>query len=179
MQDNQLVELFRPIIISGLAAQGLSNVIVRRGFQSTQQGTETAPVVSYFKKSDVWYGFLGTEINWNSGSSQLDETEDQNVETTFQINTLVIQNPVTQGQMTASDLANIVAQILSSNQSLAILKASDVGMYRITGIQNQNIIDDFGQNEFCPFFEFTLTHHRDSITHPPGSTKFNAGIYGF
>lgn len=175
MLDNQLIQLFLPIIKHGLIANGLTNVSVKQAYQPTQQGVNTNATVYFFKVSDHRYGWVGRVNTWNADTGQMIYTETQNYETTFQINALVIQDPKTPNQYTASDLVNTVAQIMQSASTVQTLIDSDVGIYRITDIRNPYFMDDKDRFEASPSFDFTLTHKQISQTITPviSSTKLD------
>jgi hypothetical protein len=163
MTDNQLIQLFLPIIQAGLIADGFTDVITKQANQPTQQGVNTGPTVYFFKVASKRYGFLGRWDKWDSLDSEMVHTESQYYETTFQISTLVRQLPMTPNQYTASDLANEVASIMQSDNTRAILNASGVGILRVTDIANPYFVDDRDQFEASPSFDFVLTSQASRV----------------
>ena len=166
MTDNELIMLFRPIIIAGLATDGFNNVAVKQANQPTQQGVNTGPTVYFFKVANKRYGFLGRKDKWSTPTSKMDHTEKQNFETTFQVSALVTQNPKNLTLPTASDLVNEVASIMQSDNTRAILGASGVGILRITDVVNPYFVDDRDNFEASPSFDFVLTYvnTRESVS---------------
>lgn len=167
MTDNQLIQLFLPIIQAGLIADGFTNVITKQANQPTQQGVNSGPTVYFFKVASKRYGFLGRLDQWDSVSTTMVHTESQYYETTFQISALVRQLPTTPNQYTASDLVNEVASIIQSDNARDILNASGVGILRVTDISNPYFVDDRDQFEASPSFDFVLTSQASRVGTTP------------
>jgi hypothetical protein len=178
MLDNQLIQLFVPIISAGLIAQGYTGVKVKASYQPTQQGTENVPVVYFYKVFDRLYGFLHRYDYWDSNASQEVHTETQVYETTFQIMAYAQQDPANINSVTASDYANIVASILQSDSSRETMQASDVQILRVTDVRNLSMINDQDQFQYVPSFDFVLTHEQSVVTTSPVVESFTPGIYG-
>jgi hypothetical protein len=167
MNDNALIQLFLPIITSGLIAAGYTGVIVKQANQPTQQGVNTPPTVYFYKVGDHRYGFLRRSDEWDTINNIMVHTELQQYETTFQISALVLQNPLTPDQYTASDLVNEVAAIMQSDFTRVILFNADVGILRVTDVVNPYFTDDRDQFEASPSFDFILTHKQTRVTQDP------------
>lgn len=174
--DNTLIQLFRPIIQNGLIADNFTDVVVQQANQPTQQGIPTASTVYFYKTGNRRYGFLGRQDVWNSFANSMIHHERQYYETTFRIQTLVLQN-VKAPLYTASDLANEVASIMQSDKTLAILNSQDVGILRVTNIINPYFTDDKDNFEALPSFDFTLLYLNDRISTNPVIDSFESGIY--
>jgi len=164
MLDNQLIQVFLPIIQTGLTADGYTGVKVIAANQPTQQGVSLSPVVTFYKIADHRYGFLGRFNNWNPSNLTMEHTEEQMYETTFQISALVRQNPSTPNQYTASDLVNEVSAIMQSDNTLDILYNNGIGILRITDVSNGYFTDDMDNFEASPSFDFTLTHTQTRVS---------------
>jgi hypothetical protein len=177
MRDNDLIRLFRPIIIAGLADRGIEDATVKQAYQPTQQGINTNPCVYFFKVGDRRYGFLKRSDVWDEDESVMVHTERQRYETTFQINALVRQNPGDTAGFTASDIVNIVSDILQSDSTIKILQNAEVGILRITEVRNPYFMDDRDQFEASPSFDFVLLHNQDYITTTPIVERTEFGIY--
>ena len=115
--DNSLIQIFLPIINAGLIADGFTGVVVKQANQPTMQGIPTSPTIYFFKVANKRYGFLGCSDQWNSNTSQMDHSESQYYESTWQMQSLVLQDPTTPNQYTASDLINEVASIMQSDST--------------------------------------------------------------
>jgi hypothetical protein len=165
MTDNQVILIFRTIILQGLVDAGLTNVAVKQSNQPTQQGINTNPTVYFFKVSNRRYGFLGRYSTWTNSAMQ--HKEIQYIESTFQIAALVLQNPKIPTAPTASDLINVVADIMQSEQTCTILNSSGIGILRVTEIRNPYFVDDRDQFEAIPSFDFTLVYENDRVSIDP------------
>jgi hypothetical protein len=167
MTDNELIQLFLPIIQAGLIADGFPNVVTKQANQPTQQGINSSPTVYFYKVASKRYGFLGRWDKWDTITSKMVHTESQYYETTFQVSALVRQFPVTPNQYTASDLVNEVASIMQSDNTRAILNASGVGILRVQNISNPYFVDDRDQFEASPSFDFVLVSQGSRVTTTP------------
>lgn len=167
MTDNQLIQLFLPIIQAGLVTDGFMDVIVKAANQPTQQGINKGPTVYFYKISTKRYGFLGRQDVWDATHSVMTHTESQYYETTFQVSALVLQSPLTPNQYTAGDLVNEVASIMQSDNTRAILNASGVGILRIQDIPNPFFVDDRDMFEASPSIEFVLTSQAFRVNNDP------------
>ncbi len=177
MRDNDLIRLFLPIISSDLVSYGYPGVTVKQSNQPTMQGANSNPTVYFYKLFDKRYGWLFRESKYNEDTEIMSHTEMQMYETTFQIGSLVMQNPSTPYQYTASDLINSVAAIMQSDSTRATLAASNVGILRITDVRNPYFKDDYDKFEAFPSFDFTLTHRQTRVTEDPVIESINLEIY--
>ncbi len=176
--DNTLIQLFLPIINTGLIADGFTNVSVKQSNQPTMQGINTNPTVYFYKTGNKRYGYLGRYDRWNSMTSTMVHTEHQYYECTFNVAALVLQNPLDITIPTASDLVNEVACIMQSDNTRYILNQSDVGILRIQNIVNPYFFDDRDNFEASPSFEFTLLYENIRTSTTPIISAFNANIIG-
>lgn len=171
MNDNDLIELFLPIITDGLTANGYSGVTVQQNYEPTMQGINSGPTVYFFKVGDHRYGFTKREDVLPSPDSPIfTHTETQQYETTFQVSALVTED-VNNISYTASDLVNIVAAILGSDNARNIMQDQNVEILRITEVRNPYFIDDRDRYEADPSFDFTLTYLRAIIATTPIVTQ--------
>jgi hypothetical protein len=173
-RDNQIIQIFLPIIQNGLVAAGYENVIVKQSNQPTQQGVPTTATVFFFKVSNKRYGFLGRYDQWII--DQMVHHESQYMEITFQVSSLVLQYPITPNQYTASDLVNEVAAIMQSDNTREILNNNGIGILRVMEIQNPYFIDDRDQFEASPFFQFTLVYRDDRVSTNPIIDEYDYNI---
>lgn len=167
MKDNELIQLFSPIILSGLIERGFTNVGLVQADQPTQQGAVTTPTVYFFKLMDKELGFIGRNTEFDTVNQLAVHTESQYYETTFQCNALVIQNPLDINGFTASDIVKAVSKVLQSDNALATLNSSGVGVLRISEIRNIYFKDDRGQFEASPSFDFILVHQDKFVSTVP------------
>lgn len=176
MNDNQLIQIFLPIIKNGLIAMGLTGVVVKQFNQPTQQGINTGPTV-YFSKipGDRRLGnisYTGAVVD-----DVYIEISSQWYESTFSVSALVIQDPTNISLYTASDLVNSVAAIMQSQLTTELLAAQGIGIYRVNEVPNPFFKDDRDQFEASSNFNFTLTHQQIITVIPPIVDSVNPGIY--
>lgn len=164
MLDNQLVQVFLPVINAQLTAYGYTGVTVIAANQPTQQGIPTGPTVYFHKLNDHRLGFLRRFDTWNELTSVMTHTEEQQYETTFQVNALVIQSPATPNQYTASDLVNDVCFIMQSDYTREILYNNQISILRVTDVTNGYFVDDKDNFEANPSFDFTLSYVRSKVS---------------
>lgn len=167
MTDNQLIQLFLPIIQAGLIVDGFAGVIVKQANQPTQQGVNSSPTVYFTMIDKRRYGYLGRFYAWDSDDSVMVHTESQYMESTFQVSALVRQFPTTPNQYTANDLVYEVSNIMQSDSTLDLLNAAGVGILRVTDIRNPYFTDDRDQFEAVPSFDFTLTYQNSRVMNTP------------
>ncbi len=177
MTDNELIQIFLPIITAGLTADGFTGVTTIAANQPTQQGIPTGPTVYFYKVADRRYGFLQRTDVWDAMTSTMIHTEFQPYETTFQISTLVLQSPLTPNAYTASDLASEVAAIMQSDNTREILYNNDIGILRVTDISNGYFVDDKDNFEASPNFDFVLTHFRERVSDGNSCTDIEVDIF--
>lgn len=174
--DNQIIQIFLPIINNALIADGFPEVIVKQANQPTQQGIDTPPTVYFFKVANKRYGWLGRDDVWDGMSSTMVHTETQYIESTWQLTALVLQSPATPNQYTASDLINEVASIMQSDNTRTILNNSGIGILRITDIRNPYFVDDRDNFEASPSFDFVLTYENIRTSVNPIISTFITNI---
>lgn len=187
----KLAELFTLLISTieaGLVAQQLTladeegegGVVVQQSNQPTQQGVPSAPTVAiyyigsrrvgYPKRSDKWVPPVGAEPGYMA------HEERQWHETTFQVTALVTQNVKLLNQLAADDLATAAANALQSDAGLALLKAQQVGILRITATRPGLFVDDRGRNEYAPNFDFTVTHENVRLSQNPAVSGYEFNL---
>lgn len=176
--DNQLIQLFLPIINAALIADGFTGVTTKQANQPTQQGIQTNPAIYFYKVGDRRYGFLGRDDVWDQDSSSMQHSESQYYESTWQVSALVLQNPVTPNQYTASDLVNEVASIMQSDNTRDILNRSGVGILRVTDVLNPYFVDDRDNFEASPSFDFVLQYENIRQSISPIVSEFHGTIIG-
>lgn len=177
MIDSALQTLIEQIVSNGLIAAGVTSVKVRQAYQPIQVGVPKGALVAFFKVTDHRYGWVQRRSYVDPDTQIMMLKTVQQCETTFQMQALVPLKSEPPTQMTASDLINAVAAIMQDNDTLAILKQNDVGIYRIIDVRNPYFIDDRDQNEACPSFDFTLTHKQTIIKQTPAVQSVKSGIY--
>jgi hypothetical protein len=158
MFDLALQQIFVPIISAGLIARGYSGIVVQQAAQPITQGVNSNPTVYFIKLFDKLYGWQKRDNFIDPDTGDMMRIAEQWRETTFQVNTLVTQDPANLSGYTASDLANIVASILIDASTITNLADLGIGLLRVTDVRNPYFTDDRDRFEASPSFDFTLTH---------------------
>lgn len=175
MLENALFTLIRSVILTGLTANGQSNVLVEQSYQPTQEGVEITPTVYLNKLPDHRYGSPLKSDIYDSVNSVFIHTETEAYESMFQTTVLATQDPNDIVSYTAIDIANLVTAILQSDAALKTLNAAGVKIYRVTDIRKPQFVDDRDQFEASPNFDFTVTHEQAIISQTPiiNTLEFN------
>ena len=166
LTDNQIIQIFLPIINNALVVDGYTGVTVKQANQPTMQGIDT----------NKRYGWLGRNDVWDTMSSQMVHTETQYIESTWQMQALVLQNPATPNQYTASDLVNEVASIMQSDSTRTILNNNGIGILRVGDLINPYFVDDHDNFEASPSFDFVLIYQNTRTSINPIITTFTTDI---
>ena len=103
-------------------------------------------------------------------------TETQYIESTWQMQALVLQNPATPNQYTASDLVNEVASIMQSDSTRTILNNNGIGILRVGDLINPYFVDDHDNFEASPSFDFVLIYQNTRTSINPIITTFTTDI---
>lgn len=172
MNDNELVEIFRPFLISELVAAGYSNIVIKSAYQSTKQGTPTAPTVFFAKISSVRYG--SPKKSYQMVNGEMKYIFSQNYRTTFQLSFLMTRNAG--DTKTVGDLAEETADIMSGDGMHYLLKANGIGIERIETVLNPYFTDDSDRYQASPSFDFVLTHKRSRIETVPYTTTIDTTV---
>ncbi len=176
--DNSLIQVFLPIINNALIDDGFTGVKVMQSNQPTQQGIPTAPTIFFFKVASKRYGYIGRLDEWDADAVEMVHTENQYYESTWQVSALVLQNPATPNQYTASDLVDEVSSIMQSDSTRDILNESGIGILRVQDIVNPYFVDDRDNFEASPSFDFVLTYENFRLSTNPIVSEFNSTIVG-
>lgn len=176
MLDNELIELFLPVINAGLVARGFAGVAVKQAYQPTQQGAVSTPVVYFSKVGDRRLGWVDRENVFDDFAQEMEHTEAQCYETTFQFNAYVVANPGNPSY-TASDLCNTVAQILQADSTLQTFATVGVGVLRIGDVRNIYFVDDRDRHEASPSFDIVFTHKQIFTNVDPVVSSVDYAIY--
>lgn len=174
MRDNQLIAVIVSVLRAGLAdsailvvASDAGDAVVQQDFQPTTQGTPSGPAVFLHKIGDVPMGWPARTDALNEAQTSFDHTEMQWMQTSFQVTAMAQQDPSDINAMTASDLCNAARAILQSDATRETFLAQGIGIYRPGDPRNPYFLDEKGQYEAAPSFDFTLTHQQVIITGTP------------
>lgn len=177
MLDNELIALVISTITAQELAAGIPGTPIAQAFQPTQQGPNTVRTAYLHKVGDHRRGTPDRHQEWDEDAEKIVRTTTQVYETTFQISALSTQIPNQTTQMTASDLLNLIAYILQSEDTIIALQNAGVGILNVSDIRNTPFIDDHARNEYQPSFDFTLTHKQVVTTEAPVLQSTEFAIY--
>lgn len=177
MIDNELIALFRGILVSGLAARGLSDVQIAQAYQPIQEGTISGRSLYFFKAYDHGFGWLARSSKYDPMADVVKTTYQQEIESTFTIFALAKQDPSSLISLTASDIASTARMILQQDSALQTFLQNDVSIQRIENIRNNSFYDDYEQFEFNASFDFTLVHFQTDIVQVPSVATMTGNVY--
>lgn len=179
MTDPELFTLLIAGFQAGLAARA-PGVDIKQNYQPTQQGAQTPPTLYLHKLFDTRRGWVARKDVYDpdadEGRGAFLHKESQWYETTFQILALATGSPVAPNAPTASDIANVAADIMQSDSMMGRLRAANVGVLRISGITNPYSVNDTDRFEGEPSFDFVLTHKREYIDGVPAVSLIEINI---
>lgn len=170
MLDNQLYQLILSTINPQLKNVGIPGVVIAQAYQPWRQGVDPQQAAYLYKLGDHRQGFPRNANVWDSNQQKEIYTQLQVYQTTFQMSTLAIQDPVNNNQLTASDIVNLLAAILQNSITVQTFINQGVGILDIKDIRNPYFIDDQNRYEAAPSFDFTLTHTQVLSTTVPFTT---------
>lgn len=167
MNDNAFLALIIPVLGGGLLDAGVSGIKVKQSYQPTQQGAESGPAAYLHKIGDVRRGSAAVSERWDAGQSAMIRTETQQMETTWQMDARVPQNPADETALTPADVVNAAAMVMASRSVREVLTANGLGILRITDVRNPFNTDDSDRQAAAPSFDFTITHEQVLTTTVP------------
>lgn len=175
MNENVLIANLLTVLHAGFASRSIT-VGIKQNYQPTQQGAPSAPTVFLHKINDNQYGYPGRKDAWNTGLAVMQHTENQWIETTFQVNATAIQDPANTTQLTSGDYVKTAARILGSDAAVTSLAALGIGILRIQKIRNTQFVDEKAQNEASPSFDFTVSYQDVETTSEPSTAILTGTI---
>jgi hypothetical protein len=169
MNENVAIANLISVITAGFAARAVT-VGIKQSYQPVQQGAPSLPTIFLHKISDNEYGFPQRKDVWNATSGAMNHTENQWIETTYQVNATTTQDPSNTTQLTAGDYVKTTARILGSDVAVVALTALGIGIMRIQKITNTFFTNERSQHEASPSFDFTISYVFSEMTVEPSAT---------
>lgn len=178
MNELKLFALIRKVLIEGFAAQGLSDVRVKRNYQAVKTSAPASPTI-------VMHRIDSQRIGWQSRNFQFKadraiDTAYEHHAITFQFNALipaVEPEDETEDTLTPSDLLEMAAMILQSRQMLEACKAAGVGVAPIGAIRPNWQQDENDNWEHAPSFDMIMLVKKALITSVGVVTGSDIKIY--
>lgn len=161
MNDKQLRALIVKELRAGLSRLSI-DVRVIAGNQPTTQGRKDEGLY-FFQIADALAGWQARSYERKLGNN-LDMEDRQVVETSFQVQALVIDDPASLAQLTALDVLHAAKMIIASLPFVEAMQRDSVGVQRPSNIRTPYFTNDRDQFEMSPSFDFTLSHERGIIT---------------
>lgn len=175
MRDNELFALVRSAILAGLAARTMPGYDVARKFQPSHQGQNRQPTVYVFKLLDKLHGSPQRKHVWDEVAQVMTAATSQQCETTFQAS-IDVDETTDPTALTPSDVANVVAAIMHSDETQAALRAAEVGILRVGEVRNPYNKDDSNRYEANPSFDFVLTYRRTEQATAPYAVGIETSV---
>lgn len=144
----------------GLQRAGIALPVIA-GNQPTTQGREDAGIY-FFPISDAAIGWQGRSYATNT-LPLMPMTDTQTVETAFQVEALVPDEPNDLNQVTALDALHVARMVIGSLPFVEAVRADGVGVQRATNVRIPYFTNDRDQFEMSPSFDFTVSHKRAII----------------
>lgn len=175
MIDNALFSLVRGVILAGLAARGFAvrandqglGWDVARSYEPDQQGATTQPTVYLFKVGgDKRHGSPQQLDTWDDAAQSMTHFVSQQFETTLQASVLMAESK-DPAAYTASDVLNMVADIMQTDEGTQQLRAAQVGILRVAEVRNPYNTNEASQYAAGPSFDFVLTYRRERVSTVP------------
>ena len=170
MTDNELINIIATQLELAVANAGWDYKVIQKN-DPQQEGIPSEPGIFFEKLFDHPYGFPIINNTYNSVPDNFSETNLQVYETTFQVTSLVIQNPDDLTIPTASDAANQMLMFMQSRTTVAALRALGVSLLRITQVRNPYFVDDRNRFEGHPNFDIIVYSKREITFTVPAAVK--------
>lgn len=158
MTDNQRFVILFEIIIEGLTERNVTGVSVLQSYQPTQQGTASGRAVYLSALPQVPVGHVRRDSVYDVPTSTMVDSELQTWLATYQVNALAKQDLSDTTSLTAADIVRAVRNIMQSSKTIARLRTEGLAILRVNELRNPSFVDDNGQFEYSPSFDFTLTY---------------------
>lgn len=177
MNDKQIAALFMSELLPRMqAVADLASVKLKRNFQARQQGADSTAYAYFVKLFDHRYGHPQRKPVWNEQTQVFDYVEAEQYESTYQFSAWVPQTPSDINSLTESDILNIIAGIMQSDDLAAAFRAAGVGVLRVMEVRNPYVVDDRDQFEAVPSFDVVLTHTREAVSTLPAVVTYEASL---
>ena len=160
MNDNQVIIIVIGILNAALIDQGVTGVIVQQGYQPTPEGVPEQDVIILHKVLSHRYGHPGESDKFNEVTGVFDHKDIFWRDVTWQVNARAQQDPSDMTSMTASDLIDLVADILQLPSTRQSLLNSGIGIDRIADANPSYERNEKDRFEQVPSFDFVLTYQK-------------------
>ena len=159
MRDNDLKVLLATQLDLAVSNAGWNFPVVQKN-QPHQEGTPDGPTVFFEKLFDTSYGFARMGLEYSAPDDSFTESEQQWIQTTFQISALCQEDPSDTTKPTAGDIANQMKLHMGSRFVVRAWSTLNVGVLRTTQVRGPYFEDDKLRFEQHPSFDLVITHIR-------------------
>ena len=159
MRDNELSILLSGFMDEAAISSGWNFLVVQNN-QPTQQGVPTEPTAFFQHVIDHPYGWPISNHEYNFQSGDFNDISTQLWETTFQISSLVLQDPANISRPTAKDVVNYIKQYMAHRNTIERLMSQSINILKIGNVRNHYFEDDMHRFEDYPNFDLTFTHNK-------------------
>ncbi|UNY40196.1 hypothetical protein KLEP174_gp14 [Pseudomonas phage vB_PcuM_ KLEP17-4] len=166
MNDNQLTALIRTQLLAGLSRLSLTSEVLGNQ-QPTTQGRTTVATLYFSAINEQRYGWQYSRTEFLPLTETLEREEAQWVRTTYQVTALAPQDPSDLTIPTPKDLLRSASLIINGQSFVQAMTAQGVGIERVTELRNPYFVNDQGQFEASPSFDFTVTRKEAIIQEQP------------
>jgi len=157
MLESALSQLIITALSAGLTARSLTAQI-KKDNQPRQQGNPTSATLFFRHIGTINVGWPERIDTINKTTGGLDHTETQRKESRYQISALAPANLTDPTAPLTADYVNAAAAIMQSDATRALLLAANVGIQKPGNINLTYFLDEKGQHESNPTFDFILSH---------------------
>lgn len=158
MTDSELIQLFANEL-EAIVEQQDYNLPVAQLNQPHQQALTSEGAIYFTFLFDHKHGWQTHKTTFNSSRDSFDETSTQHVESRVQISVLQEEEPGVI-KRTAKDIAHDLSMRMATPAAVKRFRLKNVGILRITDVQNPAFVDDKERYERFPSFDVVFTHNR-------------------
>ena len=166
MNDNTLTALIRTQLLAGLSRLSITSEVLGNQ-QPTTQGRTTTATLYFSAINEQRYGWQYSRTTYDPEVMELEREESQWLRTTYQVTALVPQDPRNLAIPTPKDLLRAASIIINGQSFIQALTKDGVGVERVTDLRNPYFVNDQGQFEASPSFDFTVTRKAAIIQEQP------------
>lgn len=170
MLDNDIWRHLIPVFAAGFVRAGRDDVTVKQGYQPETIGANQGPTLYLAKLFDRRIGHVKRkDEEFNPVTGLITHEERQWYESTFQAMAIYPQIAADETGWTPSDLANIGAAIIQSDEAITALRAVGLGVLRVAEVRNPRFTNERDQFDAAPSFDFILAHEQVTLTTTPAA----------
>lgn len=167
MTDNDVYITIRRQLLKQLTEAGMAIPVIA-GFQSTKQGRE-GRFLMFFPINEAAHGWQSR--SYNIAGRNANHRETQLAEKTLQVQGFGVDDSLTNG-----DIAALARMIVNSLTFVEALRREGIGVQRASGIRTPFFVNDRGDYEQNPSFDFNVTFHRELRPNTPATSVLNPKI---